>query len=463
MRTEAIHPKLVLSTAGQLATAIRSKDVSAVEVLDAHLVQIERQNAVLNAVVTLDAEGAMRRAREADKALSKGEGWGVLHGVPFVLKDAFATAGMRTTTGFPPLDHVPNEDSTVAARLKRAGAILLGKTNVPTLLADFQTNNPIFGRTNNPWDLGRTPGGSSGGAAAAVATGMSPFDIGTDLSGSIRLPAHFCGVFGFKPTEHRVSLGGVVPDPHNSPRPVRIMSCVGPIARSVDDLALLFEVIAGPDERDSDVPPVPVESLALPDLSQLRIGVAPTFGRLPVATDVRQAIENLSKQLSTLGAVVDEAALPQLDVQSDLENLGALIGMATGAFQQDPKQAPATLAQYLTALHTRDRSIVAWERFFEKWDVLLCPPAMTTAFPHCEPGSPLRVDGKSVNYFAISAHTALFNYSGHPAVVLPYDVDREGLPIGVQLVSKRWSDARLLAIAQALSQVTRDFQRPPAL
>src|SRR5436305_4588550 len=203
---------LVFSSTTELAAAIRAGHVSATEVLEAHLAQIDKRNPALNAVITLDAEQAYERAREADAALARGELWGPLHGVPFTLKDAFATAGMRTTTGFPPLDHVPQTDSTVTARLKAAGGILLGKTNVAAMLADpAQSDNPLFGRTRNPWDRARTPGGSSGGAAAAVAAGMTPFDIGTDLSGSLRIPAHFCGVFGLKPTEHRVSLAGLIP------------------------------------------------------------------------------------------------------------------------------------------------------------------------------------------------------------------------------------------------------------
>lgn len=179
---------IVFSSTIQLATAIKTRHVSATEVLEAHLAQLDKHNAVLNAVVTLDVEHAYKRAQEADEALAQGQVWGPLHGVPFTLKDAYATAGMRTTSGFPPLDHVPQEDSTVTARLKAAGGILIGKTNVAPLLADYQSNNPIFGRTNNPWNIERTSGGSSGGAAAA---GMTPFDIGTDLSGSIRIPAHF--------------------------------------------------------------------------------------------------------------------------------------------------------------------------------------------------------------------------------------------------------------------------------
>src|SRR6058998_3506524 len=216
---------IVFSSTTQLAAAIRAGHVSAIEVLEAHLAQIDTHNPALNAIVTMDAERARERAQEADEALARGQVWGPLHGVPFTLKDAHATAGMRTTTGFPPLaDYVPQEDSTVTARLKAAGGILIGKTSVAMMLADYQSNNPIFGRTKNPWNIERTPSGSSGGAAAALAAGMTPFDIGTDLSASIRIPAHFCGVFGLKPTEKRVSLAGLFPDPHGTPRSVRIMS-----------------------------------------------------------------------------------------------------------------------------------------------------------------------------------------------------------------------------------------------
>src|SRR5215831_4773917 len=255
--------ELVFASTTQLAAAIRTREVSATEVLQAHLAQIARENPALNAVITLDGDGAEERAREADAALARGEIWGPLHGVPFTLKDAHSTAEMRTTTGFPPLDHVPKVDSTVTARLKGAGGILLGKTNVAMMLADYQTTNPIFGRTNNPWNVERTPGGSSGGAAAALAAGMTPFEIGTDLSASIRIPAHFCGVCGLKPTEQRVPLTGLIPG-LTTPRSVRIMSCIGPMTRTVEDLALLYSIIAGPDGRDIEVQPVPVS--AVPEL-----------------------------------------------------------------------------------------------------------------------------------------------------------------------------------------------------
>jgi len=329
------------------------------------------------------------------------------------------------------------------------------------MLADpAQSNNPIFGRTNNPWNSERTPGGSSGGAAAALASGMTPFEIGTDLSGSIRIPAHFCGVFGLKPTEQRVSLAGLIPG-LPPPRSVRIMSCIGPMARTVADLALLYAIIAGPDGRDTEVQPVPVEDVPELALKKLRIAVAPTFPGFRVAADIRHAIEELAQQLGRLGVVVEEAALPKLDFNQELVSAGELIGMAIGAFQPEEDKPPTTLAQYLEALHRRDQSILAWEQFFDEWDVLLCPPSMVTAFAHCETGSPLQVDGQKVEYWMVSAHSTLFNYTGHPAVVLPYKLDRDGLPIGVQLVGKRWDESRLLAIAQALSEVTGEFQRPP--
>ncbi len=410
----------------------------------------------------MDAEQARRRAREADEALARGEVWGPLHGVPFTLKDAHATAGMRTTTGFPPLaNYVPKVDSTVTARLKAAGGILMGKTNVHVMLADpAQTNNPIFGRTRNPWNTERTPGGSGGGAAAALAAGMTPFEIGTDLSGSIRIPAHFCGLFGLKPTEQRVPLTGLIPG-LSTPRSVRIMSCIGPMARSVEDLALLYSIIAGPDGRDTEVAPAPVDEMSNLELKQLRIAVAPTFPGFPVAAEIRAAVEELARQLHPLCAAVGAATLPAVDFHQELVSAGALTGMTTGAFQPEEQERPATLARYLEALHNRDQSIVAWEQFFAEWDMLLCPPSMVAAFPHCEPGSPLRVDGQEVVYWMVSAHSTVFNYTGHPAVVLPYSVDRDGLPIGIQVVGKRWDESHLLGIAKALSTVTGAFRRPP--
>lgn len=453
---------LVFSSTTDLAAAIAARKISAVEALDAHLAQIDRHNEAVNAVVNLDREGARERAKEADAALARGDALGPLHGVPFTLKDMHETAGMKTTVGFPPFaDYVAKADSPVVARLKAAGGILTAKTNVATMLGDWQSDNPLFGRTNNPWNLARTAGGSSGGAAAAVATGMTPFDVGTDMQDSIRLPAAFCGVYGLKPTEHRVSLAGAFPDPSGTARSVRLMSCLGPLARSVDDLALIYKIIAGPDGADTDLAPVPVEAMLEVNLKSLRIAVAPSFAGFPLAGEISVSVDILAKQLEAAGSTVEQAKLPKLDLHNDLEQGGALIGMMLEAAQPEPPEQPTPVSSWFEALARRDRSILAWDRFFENCDALLCPVAMTTAFPHCEPGTSIKVDSKEQSYWMLPAYGAVFNYSGHPALSLPCGQDRDGLPIGLQLVGARWSEARLLGIARAIEPLTGGFRRPP--
>ncbi|CAN7293700.1 amidase [Mesorhizobium sp. LjNodule214] len=453
---------LVFSSTIELAAAIRDRKISTVAALDAHLAQIDRHNGAVNAVIILDREGARERARQVDAALARGEILGPLHGVPFTLKDMHQTAGMRTTVGFPPFaDYVAKADSPVVARLKAAGGVLMAKTNVATMLGDWQSDNPLFGRTGNPWNLDRTAGGSSGGAAAAVATGMTPFEVGTDMQDSIRLPASFCGVYGLKPTEHRISLAGAFPDPGGAARSVRLMSCLGPLARTVEDLALIYRIIAGPDGADTDLAPVPVEAMPELDLKALRIAIAPSFSGFPVAGEISAAVERLARQMEGEGAAVEEAKLPKLDLHDDLEQGGELIGMMLEAAQPEAPEQPTPLSRWFEALARRDRSILAWDRFFETCDALLCPVAMCTAFPHCEPGTSIEIDGKQQIYWMLPAYGAVFNYSGHPALSLPGGQDSNGLPIGLQLVGRRWSEARLLGIARAIEPLTGGFRRPP--
>lgn len=448
-------------TACALAEALRSRRISAVEALEACLDRIESRNPALNAVVILDADAAMARARQADAALARSELWGPLHGVPFTMKDAFAAAGLRSTVGFAPMDHVSARDATITARLKAAGGILVGKTNVATLLGDYQSTNEIFGRTNNPWNLARTAGGSSGGSAAALAAGMTPFEIGTDLGGSIRIPSHFCGVYGLKPTENRVSSTGVFPFPTAMPRSVRVMNTIGPMARSVEDLALLYGLIAGPDGEDTEVQPVPVETAAPIEIKTLRIGFAPTLPGVAAAAEIQAAVERIAGRIAGEGAIVEAASLDGLAAAQHWADAEGLIGMMLDAFEPKPDKPPATLADYLAALNRRDEAILAWETALASWDALLCPIAMVTAFPHCATGAPITVDGETVNYWALATHSTVFNYTGHPAVAIPCGLDRDGLPIGLQLVGKRWSEARLLAVAQAVAPIAGGFVRPP--
>jgi amidase len=238
------------------------------------------------------------------------------------------------------------------------------------------------------------------------------------------------------------------------------MSCLGPLARNVDDLALIYKIIAGPDGADTDLAPVPVGAMPKVDLKSLRIAVAPSFPGFPVAGGISAAVDVLAKQLQAAGAIVEPAKLPELDLHDDLEQGGDLIGMMLEAAQPEPPENPTPVSRWFEALARRDLSILAWDRFFEHCDALLCPVAMTTAFPHCEPGASIVVDGRQESYWMLPAYGAVFNYPGHPALTIPCGHDRDGLPVGLQLVGKRWSEARLLGIAKAIEPFT-GFRRPP--
>jgi amidase len=305
---------LTFLSAHQLANGIREGEFSSQEVLEAHLDQISRHNAALNAIVTLNEEQARQRAKAADEALAHGEIWGPLHGVPVTIKDVFETAGMRTTSSFRPLaNYVPQQDATVVARLRQAGAIILGKTNTPEMAGDEQTNSPLFGRTNNPWNLECTPGGSSGGSAAAVASGMSPLDIGSDIGGSVRNPAHFCGIFSLKPSDYRVPFTGHIPPPPGSKGRglLRYFLTPGPLARSVEDLRLALTLIAGPDERQWEVPPIPLTASPTRNLRDLRLAWSDDFG-VPISAEIRSALADLAAELARSGCRVERRDPPRI-------------------------------------------------------------------------------------------------------------------------------------------------------
>ena len=449
-------------TATRLAAAIREKEVSASEAMEVQLERIAAVNPLLNAIITLDETVARDGARAADQAIARGEPVGPLHGVPVTLKDGHATAGMRTTVGLTAwADHVPTTDSTIAARLRKAGAIIIGKTNVPPRLRDLQTFNPIFGRTGNPWDVTRTPGGSSGGAAAAVAAGLAPLDIGSDAGGSIRAPAHLCGIYGFKPTQSSVPITGSYADPPDMPRSFRLLFDIGPLARDVDDLILAHRIIAGADGLDTDVPPAAIAEEPEPPQSGLRVAFAPEFPGVPTARDIADAIAGFARAIDVAGARVGQA-LPLHDFAAERALFSDFITWYSQAFQP-PRESSPTLSTYLEALNQRDEFIYSWERFFGDWDVLVCPAMMCTAFRHRETGTPIPVDGIETPYWSALSHVCRFNLTGHPAVVVPIGLDREGLPIGAQLVGRRHSDMKLLAVAKALARVTDGFVRPPGL
>lgn len=477
--------EILFLSASEIAKKIREREISAEAVVETHLKHIAQHNPALNAIVTSNEPNARRRAKEADEALEQGEVWGPLHGVPITIKDSLETEGLRTTSSFKPLaDHIPRQDATVVARMRAAGAVILGKTNMPMLAGDVQTNSPLFGVTNNPWDLSRTPGGSTGGGAAAVAAGLSPLEIGSDIAGSIRIPSHFCGVFGLKPSEHRVPLTGHIPEPPGAPKGVRHIAVVGPLARSVEDLRLALSIIAGPDNREWEVPPVPLQSPPALSLKEYRFAWTDEFAGVPVTAETKNALAELANKLTDRGCYVEKCGPPNFDFHGAWFTYGEMYGGEVGStmpavprfltalqFIRWRKHSPIiqgavrgmdlSMTAYVKALTRRDGFIAALESFLEPWDGWLCPAAAVPAFPHCKTGKPILVDEERVSYYmAAMGFTSIFSLTGNPVVVLPLTLSGEGLPIGVQVVGRRWRDMELLNAAEALTGVTGSFRRP---
>ncbi|MCB9760767.1 MAG: amidase [Alphaproteobacteria bacterium] len=480
---------LALCPATELAAMIRRRAASSREVVEAALARVDAHNPRLNAIVTLDRAGALRQADQADAALARGEVPGPLHGVPMTVKDVFETAGLRTTAGHPPLrDHTPTRDATVVARLRAAGAIVLGKTNLPELAMDTQCESALFGVTRNPWDAARTPGGSSGGEAVAVATGMSALGVGSDLGGSVRIPAHCCGLFSLKPTEGRISRAGHIPPLPGDPGWLRHAAVCGPMARSVSDLRLALQLMAGPDGRDLGVAPAPLAEAPPVRLEGLRLAWTDSLGDLPVAAEVRAATAALAEQLTAAGARVERATPPDFDAEAVWETYGELVGtMLAASLPAGPRAALrllgplvaqgdrisqagarrvfAGMADFVSVLDRRDRLTRALDAFLAGYDAWLLPVAATPAPPLRRAGrinTPVEVDGvMQPGHLAAIGLTCPFNLTGHPAVVLP--LPREGLPIGVQLVGPRWGEMALLAVAEAVAAVTGGFRAPPGI
>ncbi len=487
---------LVFLSASQLAQKIRDREVSAVEVLNAHIAQIAKHNSSLNAICTLDADNARARAKQADAALASGENWGALHGVPVTIKDIFETAGLRTTAGYIPLkDYIPQQDATVVARLKAAGAVILGKTNMAELAGDYQSTNSLFPQANNPWNLGYTPGGSSGGSAAAVAAGLSPLDLGNDIAGSVRQPAHFCGVYGLKPTDRRISTAGMIPEVPGMPLCLRQMLTVGCFARSLADIQLCFSLIAGADLRRPAVPPVPLDTPSGKSLQDLKIAWIDEWAEVPISSEMRSAMSAIAQKLSAEGVQIERWRPQNFDLSAILylymqiaaytniyaqpkdryivqRSLKLIWRTATqgdkklrqlGNFRRVlPEMLNPSLKGYFEALTKRDRFTAQIDRALEPWDVWLCPVAATPAFAHCPAWSAIDIDGKSYPHaVANGAYTMPFNLSGHPAVVIPIGQTQNGLPIGMQIVGKRWREMELLAIAQEIDKAIGAFKHPP--
>jgi amidase len=451
-----------LWTTTEQAAAIRRRELGSVELLDAELARIERLDPQVNAVCTMVADAAQERAAAADQATARGESWGRLHGIPVTVKDAIATKGIRSTGGAEALlHHVPQDDAQVVTAIKDAGAIVVGKTNVPLWSGDFQTFNEMFGTTNNPWDLSRVPGGSSGGAAAAVACGMTSFEIGTDIGGSVRVPAAFCGVYGHKPSFGVVPTLGYLDEPDGGVTESDV-NVFGPIARSAGDLQLLLDVLAAPT---SDRAVGWRLDLPRPDLTALRsLRVATWFDEpsLPMDSEMIAVLDELADRLVEAGVFVDRRARPDIDFAKSWIAGAWLIGTATRV-SDGGRDDPHT--DWLFADRERARRRLAWAQFFEKVDVLLCPVTSTPAFAHDQEGTwatrEVSINKAIVPYLTLEAWPALIGSVYLPSTSAPVGRTPGGLPVGVQVVSPYLHDYRSIAVAGMITELVGGYTVPP--
>jgi amidase len=477
-------------TAVELAAALKAKKVSAVELAEDAIWRIERHDGKINAICVRDFERGLQAARAADAALARGEQKPLL-GIPLTVKESYNVAGLPTTWGFvPQKDYKPAEDALPVSRVKEAGGVILGKTNVPVGLGDWQSYNDIYGTTNNPYDLGRTPGGSSGGSSAAVAAGYGPLSLGSDIGGSLRVPAFHCGVYAHKPTFALAAPRGHLPPPLPAIPFDRDMAVIGPMARSAADLSLLLDVIAGPDPLEAGI----AYRLALPParhdgLKDFRVLVVASDPVLPPNKEVRDTIEKLAEGLAKAGVSVtrqspllpDFAASTRLYMRMLLSFLGAFMlpevyaGAQAAAAQLSPddKSLPAERLRGITASHrawvldegARGRLRAQWRELFKTFDAVICPVMPTPAYPHDH--SPeqekrrINIDGKDYPYPDQLAWPGIATLPGLPSTAIPLGLGGEGLPIGVQIVGPWLEDRTPLKLAELIEREFGGFVAPP--
>ncbi|MEV0334240.1 amidase [Nocardia sp. NPDC050717] len=476
-------------SAEQLTAALRGGAVTSVAVTEAAIARIEREDAALNAICVHDFERARDAARRADQARALGEHQPLL-GIPVTVKESFDMAGLPTTWGMPQhANHVPADDAVVVSRLKAAGAVILGKTNVPVMLRDIQSFNEIYGTTNNPWDHGRTAGGSSGGSAAALAAGLGALSLGSDLAGSLRTPAHFCGVYAHKPTLGLVPTRGMAAPPAPA-MPVDLdLAVAGPMARTARDLSVLLDVLAGPDPLTRGR----AYGLALPParhehLSDFRVLIIEDHPLIPTGSAVRAGVRRVADALTDAGAHVEHhsSLLPDLAEAARIYLLLMLANAAAGlpgeVYDQLRTSAAALRADDPDLAATRLRAMVlshrdwvaannrrelhrhGWRQLFTEFDAVVCPITPTPAFPHDHTGDlesrHLDIDGVAYPYFDQLVLAAVATMPGLPATAIPAGRSPEGLPVGVQLIGPMFEDRTPLRLAELLEQRIGGFQPP---
>jgi amidase len=480
--------ELPFRSAIELAVEIQAKRIGCRELLELYWKRVERYNPKLNAVIVTDLEAARSRADAADVALQRGEIWGPLHGVPMTVKETFDVVGLPTTWGSPEYrEYRPKRNALVVDRLLGAGAVIFGKTNVPLMAADVQSFNVIYGSTNNPWDLTRTPGGSSGGSAAALAAGLTGLEAGNDIGSSLRTPAHYCGVYAHKPTYGILPIRGQT-------RPGRVsmpdIAVTGPLARSAADLETALGVMAGPDEIDGRAWRIELPKPEREKLGDFRVAVLLDVRHAEVDRSVQDAIQRLVDTLAKAGAVVSDKARPAIDTADvarlferlllsalsvgqpdtdfaeNVEKARALSPSDTSAAAETLRAVTLSHRDWLVANEARHRMRLAWAEFFRDYDLLLCPPLSTPAFPHDHKTHPsvrrVTVNGRPLRM----ANQILFwaGYAGlvyQPASVAPAGLTPEGLPVGVQIIGPQYGDLTCIRLARLLEREYRGFVPPP--
>ena len=455
-----------------MAAMVRERQISPVELVDAHLAQIARHNPKINAFVTVLEEDARQAARKAEARVMRGDAPGLLHGVPVTVKDSFDMEGLPTLCGSKfRLGHRAADDATAVARMRAAGAIVLGKTNCPEFLSNYETDNYVTGRTNNPWDLERTAGGSSGGESAAIASFCSAGGIGSDGGGSVRIPAHFCGIAALKPTPGRISAAGHFPVINH---PGGLLGVAGPMARTATDLRLLFAALAGYDSEDPFSSPVPLQT---PNVSNARAGIMEQFYNVPVQPDIRATLQKAGRMLEQIGFKVEPFLPRGLERAPNLwwfffgQLPAPITKQLIHGHEQDAhwssteflntalEQPAPSVENVLMNLAARDRMRAALLRQMKDVPVLLAPACGVPAFRHRERHWP--TDGKAIGLFEAMMPVTPWNLLGLPAVVIPFGMSEDGMPVGVQLIGRPFDEELILEVAVRLEESRGPFAGPP--
>jgi amidase len=475
--------ELAWSSAIEIAEKIRRREISSREALEYFLARVAALDKPINSVVTFDVECARRAADTADADIARGEARGSLHGVPITIKDSFQTVGLRTTSGAPELaDHMPDNDAWPVARLREAGAIIYGKTNLPIYAGDLQSYNEVFGTTNNPHDLSRTPGGSSGGSAAALACGFTPLELGSDIGGSIRLPAHMSGVVGHKPSYGIVPAHGQIPGPPGT-LTLADLAVAGPMARSVDDLELGLDIMSGPNRWERPAWRLDLPARRHESLNQYRVAAWLDDPACRVEPEIRTLLEAAAQALAANGVRIDDEARPAFTLAKAADTFFALLQAAL-AGSVTPSQldhyaatigdTPAAQTRRLLAMRHRqwlsynERRLQMrkrFEEFFTEWDAMLLPVMPCAAIPH-DHSEPMaarvaRVGDEQRPYWSLTTWMAPAGACYLPATVVPVGRLRNGLPVGIQIVGPYLEDRTTLDLARHLSAMIGGCPRPP--